>query len=182
MKGVSGRWPVVSRSVIGGLWFVVGGLLLLLAACGGGEDIANEPPEIIYGEDVCSECNMIINEENFASAYWTADGEARRFDDIGEMLKFMSENPEDRASTWVHDMNTAEWLPAEDAWIVMHAGLATPMGTGVVAVAAEEDAEALAFDQPEAMVMTFNELMAMLASGEIMIEMGGGMHGGGMDN
>jgi copper chaperone NosL len=149
-------------------------LLLLLAACGGGADIANEPPGIIFGQDVCSECNMIINEANFASAYWTADGEARRFDDVGEMLKFMQEQPEDRASTWVHDANTAEWLRAEEAWFVMNAGLATPMGTGVAAVANEEDARALAFDQPDALVMTFDELVAGLAAGEVMIQMGMG--------
>jgi copper chaperone NosL len=158
--------------VVGGLWSVVCGLLLLLlAACGGGQSF-DEPPEIIYGQDVCSECNMIINEANFASAYWTADGEARRFDDVGEMLKFMHENPEDRGSIWVHDVNTAEWLRAENAWIVMNAGLMTPMGTGVVAVANGEDARALAFDQPEAVVMTFDEFLTGLTAGEITIQMG----------
>jgi copper chaperone NosL len=149
-------------------------LVTALAACGGGQSF-DEPPEIIFGQDVCSECNMIINEANFASAYWTAEGEARRFDDVGEMLKYIHENPEERASTWVHDANTAEWLRAEEAWIVMHTGLMTPMGTGVAAVAKEEDARALAFDQPDAMVMTFGEFMDGLAAGELMIEMGHGM-------
>lgn len=174
MSGVDGSFIFLRRLTgVSGLWVVV--LCLLLAACGGGADITNEPPEIIYGQDVCSECNMIINEANYASAYWTADGEARRFDDVGEMLKFMHENTEERASTWVHDVNTAEWLRAEEAWFVMSAGLMTPMGTGVAAVANEEDARALAFDQPDAMVMTFDELTARLMAGELMIEMGHGM-------
>lgn len=115
---------------------------------------------------------MIISEENYASAYWTTGGEARRFDDMGEMLQFMQSNPEERASTWVHDVNTAKWLRAEDAWIVMNAGLMTPMGTGVVAVANEEDARALAFDQDDAMVLTFGDLLDRIASGELMIGMG----------
>lgn len=152
------------------LVFVV--FLAVLSACGGGAEIFDEPPEILYGQDVCSNCNMIISEENYASAYWTADGEARRFDDMGEMLEFIHSNPEEIASTWVHDVNTAEWLRAEDAWIVMNAGLMTPMGTGIVAVANEEDARALAFDQEGAMVMTYVELMEKLASGELMIGMG----------
>lgn len=145
--------------------------LVLLPACGGGESL-DEPPEILYGQDVCSNCNMIISEENFASAYWTVDGEARRFDDMGEMLAFIHSNPEEIASTWVHDMNTAEWLRAKDAWIVMNAGVTTPMGTGIVAFANEEDARALAFDQEEAMVMTYGELMDKVASGELMLGMG----------
>lgn len=165
--GASGNWSRLTRGL---LPVLVG--LLLLAACGGGTDFANEPPEIIFGQDVCSECNMIINEANFAAAYWTAEGEARRFDDVGEMLKFMHEQPEERASTWVHDVNTAEWLRAEEAWFVMQAGLMTPMGTGMAAVANEEDARALAFDQPDAMVMTFDELTARLMAGDLMIEMG----------
>lgn len=149
-------------------------IMLMIAAlvgCGGAESF-DEPPEILYGQDVCSNCNMIISEENFASAYWTADGEARRFDDMGEMLEYMQSNPEERASTWVHDVNTAEWLRAEDAWIVMNAGLMTPMGTGIVAVANEEDANALAFDQDGAMVLTFGELMSKLEAGEITLGMG----------
>jgi copper chaperone NosL len=144
---------------------------VLLAACGGAESY-DEPPEIIYGQDVCSNCNMIISEENYASAYWTAEGEARRFDDMGEMMAYIQSNPEDRASTWVHDVNTAAWLRAEDAWIVMNAGLMTPMGTGIVAVANEEDARALAFDQDGAMVLTFAELMDKLEAGELMLGMG----------
>ncbi len=146
-------------------------LVAALAACGGAESF-DEPPEILYGQDVCSNCNMIISEENYASAYWTADGEARRFDDMGEMLSFMNSNPEEIASTWVHDVNTAGWLRAEDAWFVMNAGLTTPMGTGVVAVANEEDARALAFDQEDAMVMTYADLMEKLAAGELMMGMG----------
>lgn len=167
----------ISRVLIGSLLAVVFGLLLV--GCGGGQSF-DEPPEIIYGVDVCSDCNMIISEENFASAYWTADGEARMFDDLGEMALYLNDNQEEVASVWVHDMNTAEWLAAGDAWIVINAGVNTPMGTGVASVANEDDARALAFDQDGAMVMTFDDMMSRLASGELMIMMGGG-HGGGMN-
>ena len=151
--------------------FLLAMLVAALGACGGAESY-DKPPEILYGQDVCSNCNMIISEENYASAYWTTNGEARRFDDMGEMLAYMQSNPEERALTWVHDVNTAEWLRAEDAWIVMNAGLMTPMGTGIIAVANEEDAQALAFNQENAMVMTFSELVEKLASGELMLGMG----------
>lgn len=146
-------------------------LFACLSACGG-QEASDEPPEILYGQDVCSNCNMIISEENFASAYWTAAGEARRFDDMGEMLSYMSNNPEEIASTWVHGVNTAEWLRAENAWFVMNSGLMTPMGTGAVAVATETDAKALAYNQENAMVMNYSDLMTKLAAGELEMGMG----------
>ena len=69
-----------------GLWLVMCLLLALaLAACGGGAD-TTQPPEILYGQDVCDECDMIISEEKFAAAYWTAAGEAGRLDGGGERL------------------------------------------------------------------------------------------------
>ena len=46
------------------------GLLLLLAwllaGCGGAEEVV-APPEIRYGEDVCTMCNMLISEPRFAT-------------------------------------------------------------------------------------------------------------------
>ena len=150
------------------MWFILCVLLLLtLTACGGGAD-TTQPPEILYGQDVGDECNMIISEEKYAAAYWTAEGEARRFDDVGEMLVFMGENREPTASVWVHDVNSAAWLAADEAWFVMNSGLRTPMGTGIAVTADEQAARALAFDQPEAVVMTFAEIVAAAEAGELM--------------
>jgi len=156
------------RSAVGGLW-------LALAACGGGAD-TTQPPEILYGQDVCDECDMIISEEKYAAAYWTAEGEARRFDDVGEMLVFMARNPEATASIWVHDVNSAAWLPAEEAWFVMNSGLRTPMGTGIAVLADEQSARALAFDQPAAVVLTFSEIVARAEAGELENVAGMGDH------
>ena len=141
--------------------------LLALAGCGGAAD-TTQPPEILYGQDVCDECDMIISEEKYAAAYWTEEVEARRFDDVGEMLVYMTKNPEATASVWVHDVNSAAWLLAEDAWFVMNSGLRTPMGTGIAVTADELAARALAFDQPEARVMTFAEILARAEAGELM--------------
>jgi len=111
---------------------------------------------------------MIISEEKYAAAYWTAEGEARRFDDVGEMLVYMAKNPEPTASIWVHDINSAAWLLADDAWFIMNSGLRTPMGTGIAVTADEQSARALAFDQAEAVVMTFAEILARAEAGELM--------------
>lgn len=143
-------------------------LPVVLAACGG-RAATDAPPEILYGTDVCDNCNMIISEANYASAYWTVDGQARRFDDLGEMLAYMSKNPEETASVWVHDVNSAEWLRAENAFFVVNSGLMTPMGTGIVAVADEAAAAALAYGEEGARVMVFTDLLAEMASGSMMM-------------
>jgi copper chaperone NosL len=84
------------------------------------------------------------------------------------MLVYMAANPEATASVWVHDINSAVWLAAEEAWFVMNSGLRTPMGTGIAVTADEQAARALAFDQPEARVMTFAEMVAAAEAGELM--------------
>lgn len=144
----------------------------LLVACAQQVD-TSQPPEIAYGEDVCDNCNMLISDEKFASAYWTVDGQARRFDDVGEMLSYMRSTPEETASVWVHDVNSAEWLEADDAYFVVGSGLTTPMGTGIVACDSMAEAEALAYDQEGATVMSFTEVLAMNETGSM--DMGSAM-------
>ena len=122
--------------------FVLG----LLSACGSGPDL-DEPPDIRYGEDICERCAMIINEARFAAAYVTPDGTARRFDDIGGMVAYIDELPEEVAVFWVHDFDTEEWLKAENAHYVESEELITPMGFGIVAFSDKVRAEQWASEQ-----------------------------------
>jgi copper chaperone NosL len=100
----------------------------------------DEPPEILYGQDVCDQCNMIINEERFAAAYTTEAGEVRRFDDIGGMLVYDHKHQEKVHIFWVHDLNSAEWINVSEAHFVVSDELMTPMGWGVAAFASQEQA------------------------------------------
>jgi copper chaperone NosL len=134
---------------------------LLLAGCDRAPDIHAEPPEIIYGETVCDRCNMIISEPRFAAAYWTADGDPYRFDDLGEMILFYQETSPEVASFWVHDYDSVEWLPAEDATFVTSM-LQTPMGFGTIAFAEPAAAEAWAAEH-DGELLTFEELLAQPA-------------------
>jgi copper chaperone NosL len=152
-----------------GIWIGLGLLVLLLAACGSGVN-TDQPPEILYGQDVCHRCNMIINEERFAAAYWTAEGEARRFDDIGGMLAYVLESPEEVASYWVHDANTVEWLRADDAFFLLDPALQTPMGFSIAAYADKATAGTMAGDSAGVMVMDFKTLLSRLESGELELD------------
>jgi copper chaperone NosL len=101
----------------------------------------NEPPEILYGQDVCEECGMIINEERFAASYMTEADVVRRFDDVGGMLLYDHKHQEDVRHYWVHDLATEEWIDAKEAVFVLDEGLITPMGWGLAPFATPEQAE-----------------------------------------
>lgn len=136
---------------------------VLVTACSSGPSL-DKPPTILYGEDFCDHCMMIINEARYASAYTTSDGETRRFDDIGGMILYDLDNEEDIVACWVHDFETEEWLKAETAIYVEDDSLHTPMGFGIIAFDSWERAESWAAEQG-GMLMTFSELKA--ASGEM---------------
>ncbi len=151
-------------------WFLVGGwLLALVSACRPAVNFA-APPEILYGQDVCDNCNMIISDAHFAAAYWRADGQARRFDDLGGMFLYHQEHQEDVAAFWVHDYLSGNWLPATQAYYVVGADLPTPMGFGLVACATQAQAESLAYGQAEAEVLNFEALMGRLAENSLHLE------------
>jgi len=107
------------------------------------------PPYIVYGEDVCDECRMIITDERFAAAYQFAAGggryDYRIFDDIGDMLIHAANHPEHDVRAWyVHDYETLAWLEAPSAHFVFSADLRTPMAQGLAAHATLEAARAMA--------------------------------------
>ncbi len=130
----------------------------LLSACGGSVDLT-QPPEILYGEDVCIRCDMIISEARFAAGYSTNDGEFRIFDDIGGMFAYVHEKQEDIAVFWVHDYETAEWIEAEAAFYVVNENVYTPMSFGAVAFSDEATAKNFATEN-QTMVMSFADTMA----------------------
>lgn len=130
---------------------------VLLVACGSEVDF-DQPPDIVYGEDVCERCSMIINEARYAAAYVTEDGEAHRFDDIGGMLAHDKTVAEDVVVFWVHDFDSEEWLKAEEAHYVKGDHI-TPMGFGILAFTDRERAEAWAAEHG-GMVMSFDELQS----------------------
>lgn len=134
--------------------------VLLIAACSAPAISPQTPPEIVYGEDVCDHCGMIINEERFAAGavIETSAGrfEHRAFDDIGDMFAYaqaldakagdaQADGAMPRIVTYfVHDYQSLEWLDAHEAHFIVTEASRTPMGSGLVAFASLEDAEAQA--------------------------------------
>jgi len=141
-------------------------LMLLATGCTGGASI-DEPPEIIYGEDECERCRMIINDERYAAAYMTEDGDVRRFDDIGGMFLHHVEMGEAVHLFWVHDVDSKVWVKADEAYFVKSSTLETPMGFGIAALNSQEEAEAMAADL-DGKVVSFSWLMDEAVAGNLM--------------
>ena len=134
-------------------------LVGLLAACSQ-KPATPEPPEILYGHDVCSRCGMQIDEARFAAATLLTSGEYLKFDDIGEMLVYHMEHPVDQVNAWfVHDYETEDWLRGETAYYARSAELKTPMGYGIVAFADQKDAETFASEHG-GQIFSLDELRA----------------------
>ncbi len=130
-------------------------LALLLIGCAKVD--MDAPPQIVYGRDTCARCGMIIEDARFAAAYMTADGQPRIFDDIGDMLVHQSEKGEAVHAFWVHDYETEAWLRGEEAIYVLTTDIHTPMGYGLVALAEEGRATAVAL-RHNGRVLAFSEL------------------------
>lgn len=130
---------------------------LLLASCAR-ESKEVQPPEIIYGQDLCNLCGMIVDDPRFASALVLENGGRRLFDDIGDMFIYHDRHPDEKILAWfVHDYGTEAWLRAEGAFYIKSPAINTPMGHGLAAFEKQEDAEALAAEK-EAKFLTFEEL------------------------
>lgn len=143
-------------------------VILVLAACAQGA-AELKPPEIRYGETTCTDCNMIISDERFAAAYAYEVGTGRYqsavFDDIGDMLRYAGEHPEQTiAARYVHDYESKEWIDAVAASYVVSQDIATPMASGIAAFSTADRAEALAYSLGSK-VFTWDELKAMPLGG-----------------
>ena len=128
-------------------WFVLALALLIVAACG--QPATPEPAKIRFGETMCAECGMIINEPKYASSLAYEESEGRfkslAFDDIGDLIGYLQEHvaliP---AGTWVHDYDSEEWIDAGAAFFVESSAIKSPMGHGLAAFATEEAANTFA--------------------------------------
>lgn len=134
-------------------------VLLILTACARNTNVEPTPPTIHYGEDVCELCNMIINDERYAADYFTSDGQAHLFDDIGDMVQAHLKNQDEVVAFFAHDYQDKGWLRAEKATYVRSDQLPTPMASGLVAFNSPDKAKTLAAEV-QGQVMTFEELLS----------------------
>lgn len=125
--------------------FATGGALLFLSLAGCGGSPAPAPPDVRWGEDVCSRCTMIVSEERHAAAAAVAAArghEFRVYDDISCLLA--EPDVAGFVARWVHDLEEVRWIGADTARYVPSRELRTPMGSGIAAFASAERAASFA--------------------------------------
>ncbi len=136
-------------------WFLLL-MVVALAGCQGGE----RTPTVRYGEDVCANCRMIINEPQNACAIETADGEIRKYDDFNCML--LDAERVQVKKYWVQPYDKRnQWIDAQQAYYVRADDLQTPMGSRAIATESRDSAEQLA-RQHQGEVLDFDGLRKAL--------------------
>jgi copper chaperone NosL len=117
-------------------------LLGLAVACGGG---APEPAALDTRNEACASCRMAVSDARLASQV-VAPGELPRFfDDLGCLADFLKAGRAPKGVVaFVADHRTKAWVRADRAVYTRVAGLATPMGSHLVA---HQDAASRAQDE-----------------------------------
>ena len=105
------------------------------------------PEPIVYGRDACAHCRMYISRPGFAGEIRDRDGVLTKYDDIGCLLHAMLEMRGALPEVWVEDHRTGELISLLEATLVYGEGIDTPMGFGIVALADDADAGALAAER-----------------------------------
>jgi copper chaperone NosL len=130
---------------------------ILLAACGGGSE--PKPAAINEDTDKCAACNMQVKDDGFATQLITEDKRVFKFDDIGCMFEWKSENSgTEIAIEFVRDHGTLEWVKAENAFYVYDPSFQTPMAYGVLSFRDRTAAEAYAAEHGTGVVMDWVQL------------------------
>lgn len=119
-------------------------LAIATASCTSG---ALEPAPLDTRNEACAACRMAVSEARFAAQIASPGELPRFFDDIGCLASFVKAGraPAD-AVAFVSDHQTGAWVRAADALYTRVPGLATPMGSRLVAhaTAASRDRDPVA--------------------------------------
>ncbi|MBD2869001.1 nitrous oxide reductase accessory protein NosL [Paenibacillus arenilitoris] len=131
-------------------------LALTLAACGGEK---YEAQAINEATDVCVICKMAVKDDQYATQIVTKDGQSLKFDDIGCLNTWKTENGTDTiGAAFVRDYNSKQWLRYEKAYYVYDSSIQTPMAYGIVSFEKEEDAQSFIDEQGAGKLMTADDL------------------------
>lgn len=93
------------------------------------------PAKLDPRNDACAHCRMAVSAPRFASQLVAPREEPRFFDDLGCLRDWLKAHPDRPRGgvAYVADHRTGEWVRAAAAAYVRAPGVATPMGSQLVA-------------------------------------------------
>ena len=114
-------------------------LVAALLASGSCAGTAPAPAALDPTTELCASCRMPVSDPRLAAQIVAPGEEPRFFDDIGCLRDSLAGNhPLSRhAALYVADHRTKEWIPAARARYTICPGVATPMGSHLLAHADE---------------------------------------------
>lgn len=124
-------------------------LLAALPLVAGCRPQTEGPEDIRWGRETCAMCGMIISDPHFAAEIRGGqDRELLKFDDIGDAVLYLQEQPwKDAPATefWVRDYETGtQWLEARK--VRYKGGVVSPMDYGFAALA-QPSPDSISFDE-----------------------------------
>ncbi len=75
-----------------------------------------KPVAIVPKTYHCAECNMFVNDPDYAAELITPEGRVYFFDDIGCLVKWITKHPVPNADLFVYTLDTHRWAKAEKVW------------------------------------------------------------------
>ena len=120
--------------------------ILFVVAVGTGCEPA--PVPIVYGEDLCEHCHMVIADRRFGAELVTSTGRVLKFDSVECLAAHVARLADGGGihSLWVTAFRQpGELIPVGEALFVQSPSLRSPMGAGLGAFGASADT-------PEALV------------------------------
>ncbi len=103
------------------------------------------PAPVAWDRERCARCGMLISDPAFAAQRHDADGDVHHFDDPGCLLVSLDDasgSAERRETLYFHHAREDRWLRGDEVGFSGEAGH-TPMGYGLAAIAAADDASSL---------------------------------------
>lgn len=135
------------------------GLVLVLFVAAGCGKQEYQPQAINEDVDVCVICNMQVKDDAYATQIVTKEGKSLKFDDIGCMNEWKSQNgTDDIGMEYVRDYNDKAWIPFEQASYVYDASIRTPMAYGLVSFKDKQSAEQFIEEQGIGQLLSSEEL------------------------
>jgi len=131
-------------------------IIIVLAGCSADK---YAPVPINEETDRCVICNMAIKDDQYATQIITKEGQALKFDDLGDLNEWKKQNGTDSiGAAYVRDYNNLQWIKYEKAHFVYDENILTPMAYGVISFETKEAAEKYVEEHNMGTVLSVDQL------------------------